>query len=440
MKNLFLIFFTLFVNSIIYTQTVTRISKVENYAYLTAEMSWELDDEETYTYGNEGTKETLLLNRVFETGTGLIDDFRFLKDYNSQNLKIEDIEQFNDEGNWMNDRKLSFTYDLNDRILTRLSQSPNGNDWVNQDLEEYEYVDETTTIFRDYNYENNNWVIRERITTTTNSSGWIEVIEKIDFFSMSTNLVLFERNETILSNGLIDEQINQIWDNGSWLNESRYKGYYNNGLLEKEEVFDWNGAWNITTRINYTRNNTNPKLTKLVLNCQNNMCDENVQQTLLSYYPDGKIEKSFTQIWNDGLENGPDWVDWSESAYVYETNKETITRKAVDFFTGGIFGLSTQTIKYFEEGATFSVTFNSLISALPHPNPTKDIINLKFKNPINQNTTLEIYSIKGQLIHTTILKTGQISHIIQLNDRNNGIYTLKLRTIKGNEVYKIIKN
>ncbi|GAA4269673.1 T9SS type A sorting domain-containing protein [Hyunsoonleella aestuarii] len=440
MKNLFLIFFTLFVNSIIYTQTVTRISKVENYAYLTAEMRWELDDEETYTYGNEGTKETLLLNRVFETGTGLIDDFRFLKDYNSQNLKIEDIEQFNDEGNWMNDRKLSFTYDLNDRILTRLSQSPNGNDWVNQDLEEYEYVDETTTIFRDYNYENNNWVIRERITTTTNSSGWIEVIEKIDFFSMSTNLVLFERNETILSNGLIDEQINQIWDNGSWLNESRYKAYYNNGLLEKEEVFDWNGAWNITTRINYTRNNTNPKLTKLVLNCQNNMCDENVQQTLLSYYPDGKIEKSFTQIWDDGLENGPDWVDWSESAYVYETNKETITKKAVDFFTGGIFGLSTQTIKYFEEGATFSVTFNSLISSLPHPNPTKDIINLKFKNPINQNTTLEIYSIKGQLIHTTILKPGQISHIIQLNDRNNGIYTLKLRTIKGNEVYKIIKN
>ena len=421
-------------------QTVLRLFEQENYDYITDEMRWELDDKDIYTYGNEGNKETVLLNRVFETGTGLIDDIRFLKDYNSKNLKIEDIEQYNDAGNWINDRRLAFTYDSEDRILTRLSQQPDNANWVNSDLEEYEYPDETTTIFRDYNYENNNWIIRERRTTTSSSTGWIEVVEKIDFFSMSTNLVPFERNETILVNGMLDEQISQIWDNGDWLNETRYKAYYNNGLLEKEEVFEWNGAWNITTRINYTRNNTNPQLTKLVLNCQNNMCDENVQQTFISYYPDGKIEKSFTQNWNDGLESGADWEDWREAAYIYESNKITETIKSVNFFTGGTFGLSRQTIEYYEEGATFSVSFDSLISALPHPNPTNNVINLKFKTPLSEATVIKIYSIQGQLIHSANLKMGQKIHKIHLENKSSGIYTLQLNTFKGKEIYKIIKD
>ena len=69
-----------------------------------------------------------------------------------------------------------------------------------------------------------------------------------------------------------------------------------------------------------------------------------------------------------------------------------------------------------------------------HPNPTHSVINLKGKYTIK---LVELFDIQGRVLQTTANHSDML--ILDISDRQNGLYFIKITTEKGVKVEKIIK-
>ena len=84
-------------------------------------------------------------------------------------------------------------------------------------------------------------------------------------------------------------------------------------------------------------------------------------------------------------------------------------------------------------------TYNSLKNEdiVLFPNPVKDQLNIKISEN-NIGTRANIYSILGEKLATHILDGQQ--NIFDISHYQNGIYLVKIKTIKGIQTYKVLKN
>jgi hypothetical protein len=81
------------------------------------------------------------------------------------------------------------------------------------------------------------------------------------------------------------------------------------------------------------------------------------------------------------------------------------------------------------------VTKNTIDSEVAiYPNPTNSIVNIKSSNEINY---FEIYDVSGRIIQSSIVNS--LDSTINISERANGIYYLKVVTAVGIKVEKIIK-
>ncbi|WP_264520794.1 T9SS type A sorting domain-containing protein [Flavobacterium sp. N1994] len=73
-------------------------------------------------------------------------------------------------------------------------------------------------------------------------------------------------------------------------------------------------------------------------------------------------------------------------------------------------------------------------SILVYPNPTNSILNIDSNNSIK---TVQLYDISGKLLQTNISDSDKVS--MDMTQRSNGIYFLKITSDKGQKVEKIVK-
>ncbi|MBL7887565.1 MAG: T9SS type A sorting domain-containing protein [Flavobacterium sp.] len=87
---------------------------------------------------------------------------------------------------------------------------------------------------------------------------------------------------------------------------------------------------------------------------------------------------------------------------------------------------------------TFEVLNNSVFelddTISIYPNPTSSIININGNFNIK---TIELYDVQGRLLQTQLLDEIQTS--IDISEKSNGIYFLKITSDKGSKVEKIVK-
>ena len=69
-----------------------------------------------------------------------------------------------------------------------------------------------------------------------------------------------------------------------------------------------------------------------------------------------------------------------------------------------------------------------------HPNPTRSIININGKFTIQ---SIQLYDIQGRLLQTNIENSNE--SLLDISEKSNGIYFIKITTDKGIKVEKIIK-
>jgi uncharacterized repeat protein (TIGR01451 family) len=73
-------------------------------------------------------------------------------------------------------------------------------------------------------------------------------------------------------------------------------------------------------------------------------------------------------------------------------------------------------------------------SVVIFPNPTQSIINIKSDNNIK---SIQLYDVQGRLLQTKL--TDETSSSIDISDKSNGIYFLKITSDKGIKVERIVK-
>lgn len=77
---------------------------------------------------------------------------------------------------------------------------------------------------------------------------------------------------------------------------------------------------------------------------------------------------------------------------------------------------------------------DNLISV--YPNPVKDVVNITVKND-SILKTIELYDVQGRLLQTQLV--NDISSELNLVERANGMYFIKINTDKGTKVEKLVK-
>lgn len=68
--------------------------------------------------------------------------------------------------------------------------------------------------------------------------------------------------------------------------------------------------------------------------------------------------------------------------------------------------------------------FDMIISA--YPNPTTDVLNLKWNKQFNENVTMSIYSISGQLISSEVIESGNNSTQVNVKHFSKGAYLINI--------------
>jgi hypothetical protein len=120
----------------------------------------------------------------------------------------------------------------------------------------------------------------------------------------------------------------------------------------------------------------------------------------------------------------------------------TVTSSAQLFFdyeTGFIPSLFTNANATTNNAATtfqnLSVGQNEMdASIVVYPNPTNSILNIDSNNTIK---TVQLYDISGRLLQTNLSDSDKVS--MDMTQRSNGIYFLKITSDKGQKVEKIVK-
>ncbi len=70
--------------------------------------------------------------------------------------------------------------------------------------------------------------------------------------------------------------------------------------------------------------------------------------------------------------------------------------------------------------------FDMIISAFP--NPTTDVLNLKWNKHFNENVTMKVYSISGQLISSEVIVSGSSSKQLNVKEYAEGAYLITITT------------
>lgn len=81
---------------------------------------------------------------------------------------------------------------------------------------------------------------------------------------------------------------------------------------------------------------------------------------------------------------------------------------------------------------------NAIAQFKVYPNPVSGELFVQPNSPIDEPYTLELYSIKGELLKTECIETGSMLHRIVTSSLRNGIYILRMISASGRYEEKMI--
>ena len=148
---------------------------------------------------------------------------------------IERLGQDWEGGNWVNDWKITFSYDANGNMVEELDQSWAGVNWVNFSLYTYTYDVNGNMIEQiSQDWEGGNWVNYSLCTYTYDANG--NMIELLGQYWAGGNWVN-ECKDTYSynANGNMIEDLEQIWEGGTWVNSYRWTYTYEETAVDENE-------------------------------------------------------------------------------------------------------------------------------------------------------------------------------------------------------------
>jgi len=144
---------------------------------------------------------------------------------------------------WLNRSKYLLTFNVNGNILTRTSQTWDGNAWINSKLESFTYSQGNKTIHLIQQWDGSNW-----INSIKNSYDYDASNNEIMYLEQLWNGTIwvdFEKYlKTYNSKNSIISSINLSWSGNSWGNAYKEIYHYNaDHNLDTQTKQIWNGVW-----------------------------------------------------------------------------------------------------------------------------------------------------------------------------------------------------
>ena len=153
--------------------------------------------------------------------------------------------------------------------------------------------------------------------------------------------------------------------------------------------------------------------------------------------------KGYIGTGTDG-NNDKDFWEWDQSNNTWSQKADfggTSRSDAIGFSIGtigyiGTGGNGTADFWAFDPTATGinEVISDNLISV--YPNPASDFITVTMEHIYNANSTINIYSVAGELIKSELLQPNQKQ--INVKDLSTGIYTIEIKSKEGLKKQKLI--
>jgi hypothetical protein len=113
---------------------------------------------------------------------------------------------------------------------------------------------------------------------------------------------------------------------------------------------------------------------------------------------------------------------------------DMVAKKADIYFDYNFPIVTNEAETLFQALSVVNPVLDNLISI--YPNPVKDSVNISIKDNSTIKTT-ELYDIQGRLLQTQVV--NDVTSQINLAERANGIYFIKINTDKGSKVEKLVK-
>lgn len=447
MKKITLFFVFTFLSLLSFSQTVYQLNHTHNYTW--EDNDWLRISETYYDYDNGGVKETNVLNKVSADGISFMDNYRHTKSYNSNNFILEDLKELWNGSTWIDNTKTTTTYNGSDRILQELSQTHNGAIWINSAKLENTYTEDLEENLY-YLYENDDWVLYSQSLSTPTDEGYDQEVWTRNYVTQ----ILERDSNTIyaISNSMIDNSIEQTWDETlaipAWVNTEKIVYTY---IPEDEfditfntiEYYSWDNSlmdWETEPiyRVSFIRDDATYDIIVLGENNIGGVWEDDYH-SLYIYDANGNILSYENQDWDNSLGSNGEWVTIAFIVDTYDTNNNN-TQTISQFDFGDGLENSSKVDRFWSEATALSVSFNSLENISLYPNPTTDVINIKFKNPLAYSSEAKLYDIQGKLIHKVTIQKGSGTAKIPIEYQENGIYMLHINTKKAKQTYKIVKS
>ena len=94
----------------------------------------------------------------------------------------------------------------------------------------------------------------------------------------------------------------------------------------------------------------------------------------------------------------------------------------------------------YSETVSVNVSADNFGEIAVYPNPIKDMVNIKFMEPLLQDATAQLITPLGQVVNTVILPAGTITHNLDVSRYSVGTYFLKITNDElGIQGFKLVK-
>jgi hypothetical protein len=84
-------------------------------------------------------------------------------------------------------------------------------------------------------------------------------------------------------------------------------------------------------------------------------------------------------------------------------------------------------------------TINELVKIKIYPNPTSEMVNIRFDSPVEEEFILDVLDDQGKFIKTDKIELAMSEKQINFQDIPSGIYYIRLTSGKHINVYKVLK-
>jgi hypothetical protein len=311
-------------------------------------------------YGNN----TLYLYEIWN-GSSWSNSKKFTRNFDSNNLLINNLWQNWNGNSWVNMGNHSFTYDSNNNRIEFLSQIWNGLSWNNYEryVFTYDINNNLTSFLEQYwsgGYWSDGWLRTYTYDGLGNNTG---IIRKLWDWGSWQNID--QEIKSYDSNNNMINRLVQSWYANTWINSSRYTGTFNsNNKIIQDRVETWNGSNWIYYR-----------------------------QLLFTYTPNNFYSTIGSQNWN-----GNNWINFDSSHYYYHLITDIKSNE------------------YFNEINIY-------------PNPTREEIKLMFNSDRTTKIVVNICNSLGQEIKEIEedLQMGKNVINIKTSELPEGLYFIKCR-------------